>query len=698
MRKRETIIQEVTDSYSKEPLIYSDEQDFLGVDDRDQKIAYVSDDQVLVARQLLAGKSSGSKLHCYSYGSSIHYHLDRIGYDNPTFTLTHTFMLIDGRLSAISNIDNETFLQETKYYANDPMNRYEMERRAISRDEWNRVRTLFDLYKDDKEVAGNKLRHRQKHYRIFEIVDYDEEESSSKRIVKMTHTFYRINNKLYALAGNGHNISGAFGKVKIARQYPMQSNEANHSEAELVVLKIPKKYHTLFREVGADIKLEYALYQTAGLCDATVVKQKLVAANGPQEICVMRFLHGDLFDNVAKGHLRKLVSHIKSADSLSFRKELLVNLIRSIADIFLKLLNQLYININQYQFLHRDIKPENIVLTTRPQINTLGQVVSIECVEALFIDFGLAKKILKPGEWSVSNEHPVGTKGYLAPEINYRDVSARHSVCYTDKTEIYALGKTLKFVMDHLFAALANFLNNAAFSKPKDLYQQLIDISNMMCFDAPEERVGLDYVRVLLLNILWLSSRDHSVMSLVQKREAFKVFIDSVNSPFRHVETFECLLMIIRLTGVMIMRRTNDQRAVESKTNLSLDFFQIFCRLDALLASSQHRAIVLQLFQKVNHVLAQWDAAIVSPSPIQLFEQEIRQSNYNVLRNPSRSSGSSYVDNFVSCVALLSSAVSATLFVGGLFCFPESPARRERLQNNSNNEEKDNDDCCLYGR
>jgi len=684
MRKIETVIEEVTNALPKEQLIYSDERAFLGVNDRDQKVAYVQSDQILVARRLLAGKPSGSKLHCYSYDALIHYRLENIGYDNPAFTLTHTFILIDHHLCAISNIDSETFLSETKRYSNDPMNPFEIERRAISRDEWNRVKMLFEFYKDDKQVlAGNKLRHRQKHYRVFEIADYEEEGFVSRRIVKMTHTFYHIDNKLYALAGNGHNVSGSFGKVKIARQYSMQSDQDYCSEAELVVLKIPKKIHTLSRETCANIRGEYALYQAVGLSESSAVKQKAVAANGPQEICVMRFFHSDLFDNVLEGHLRKLVSHIRLADSLPLREQLVTNLIRCVTEIFLKLLNQLGINIHQHQFLHRDIKPENIVLTTKPQTNSLGQVVSIKCVEAMFIDFGSAKKIQKPGEWAVSEEYSVGTKKYWAPEINCPNVSVRHRLCYTDKTEIYALGKTLKYIVEHLFSSILNFLSHDKLSKPKYLYHQLLHVANMMCFDVPAERLSLEYARILLLNALWQLSFDDSAMTLAQKKEAFDVFAGTVNSPFRHFDTLMCLSKITHLTGVMIMHRANTQSAVQSKTNLSHDFFRIFRRLDTLLAHRQYREVVLQLFEKINHALSQWDAA-VSPSPIEIFERETRLSSYDILRNRSCSSEASYVDSLVSVIgALVSSTVSV---VGGLFASYGSPARRERMQNNSDDD------------
>lgn len=503
MRKMDTNIQEVTNVFPKEQLIYSDAHTFLGIDEQDQRMSYVPHDEVLVAQQLLSEKPSGSKLHCYSYGSFIRYRLENNGHDHLEFTLTHTFIHIHDDLYAISNIDNETFLSEKKSYANDRMNAYEIERRAILGSEWNRVYELFDFYKDDKNgLSTNKLRHKQKHYRVFEISDHDEDGGCSKRIVKMTHTFYHINNKLYALSGNGHHISGSFGKVKIARQYSMQSDELYNPEAELVVLKIPKKHHTLSKAMCANIRSEYALYQTAGLCDATAVKQKTVAANGPQEICVMRFFHSDLFDNILEGHLRKLVSHINATDSPPSQEQLFINLIRCVADIFLKLLNQLDININQHQFLHRDIKLENIVLTTKPEMNESGKVVSIQCVEALFIDFGAAKKIQKPGEWSTDEEYPVGTNIYWAPEINRSNFFVRHKLCYTDKTEIYALGKTLKLTVHHLFSSLLGVLNNDAFAKPRHLYRQLIDIANMMCADAPAERMSLEHARTLLLKIL----------------------------------------------------------------------------------------------------------------------------------------------------------------------------------------------------
>ncbi|GEM_PF-2688962 len=685
MRTIETVIQEVTNAFPKEELIYSDEHAFLGVDKRDQKIGYVPDDQVLVARQLLSGKPSGSKLHCYSYGTLIQYRLENIGYDNPAFTLTHTFTCIENYLYAISNIDSEIFLSKKIRFSNDPMNPYEIERRAISKDEWNRVSMLFELYEGDKIIlAGNKLRHRQKHYRIFEIANDDEEGCSSRRIVKMTHTFYHINNKLYALAGNGHHISGAFGKVKIARQYPMQPDVSHNPEAELVVLKIPKKNHTLSKETCADIRTEYALYQTAGLCSATAVKQKTVAANGLQEICVMRFFHSDLFDNVLEGHLRKLVSHIESADSLPSREKLLINLIRGITDIFLKLLNQLDININQHQFLHRDIKLENIVLTTNALINELGQVVSIECVEALFIDFGAAKKIQKPGEWRVDEEYLVGTIGYRAPEVNRENNAMRYSLCYTDKTEIYALGKTLKVTLQRLFSSVSNYLNNAVHAQSRDLYQQLIHISNMMCFESPANRIDLDYARILLLNALWQSSCVDAEMKEVKKRELFSAFVRSVKSPFQHIETLTCLMTITCLTGVMIMHRTSTESSVELNVDLSKNLFLLFCRLDTLITYPRYREIIFQLLKNVNHILSGWDVA-ASPSPIALFEREIAKPDYEILRAQAHSSEASYIGGLLSGVGTL---LTTMLSVGGLFFSSQSTSRRQRSENDGH----DNDD------
>lgn len=671
MRQINTVIQEATDFYPKESLLYCEDRDFLGIDAHDQQIDFIPPDQVQVARYFLADKPSGSKMHCYTYGPLIQYRFDNIGYDNSTFVLTHTFMRIHNELCAISNRDNETFLFEKKYFARDPGNEYEIERRGIKKDEWRSADQLIDLYLGNRQMlSGNKLRHRQKHYRFFEIADYDESGLCSKRIVKMTHSFYHINNKLYALSGNGHQISGSFGKVKVAREYAMREGDIDYSASTLVVLKIPKKIQTFSQESCSGIRSEYALYQKVGLSDAAAVKQKSEVSNSRQEICVMRFFHTDLSDSISQGHLIKMVSRIDSAASLESRERLLINLIRVVADIFLKLLNQLDININQHRFLHRDIKPENIVLTTKIEKDELSRVMSVQCIEAMFIDFGAAKKIEKPGEWTVTTEYPVGTIGYCAPEVNHVNASGPRQLCYTDKTDIYALGKTLSKVMNYLFKSILQYLNNTAHAKSRDLHLQLTHISNMMCFEAPAERLSVEYVRILLLNTLWQSSSVDPMMNEVQKRESFSGFIASVNGPFRHIETLMCLMTITRLTGVMIIRRTNIQNAVELKSNLSKDLLQLFCRLDSLITHSRCGELVLKLFDNVNHILSRWDAAI-SPSPIDLFEREISQPDYQILRDQSYSSGS--------------------LSVGGLFSSSQPPSRRQRSVNNAHKNDDDFD-------
>lgn len=686
------VIQEVTNGLSREQLVYSDERAFLGIDAQDQRVDYVPSDEVVIARHLLSTTPSGSKMHCYAYGPLIHYRLENIGSENPEFVLTHTFIRVENQLCAISNIDNETLLYEKRYCARDLMNPYEVERRAISRDEWHRAGLLMDLYQGDKQIlSGNKLRHKQKYYRIFEIAEYDDEGGCcGKRIVKLTHTFYHINNKLYALSGNGHHISGGFGKVKIACEYAMQPDEMCQSQAELVALKIPKKHRVMSKAACEGIRSEYALYQATGLSIGSAVKQKSENSDVQQEICVMRFFHSDLHNNVAEGHLRKLVSHIASTTSLESRESLLINLIRTLTDIFLKLHHQLGININLHQFLHRDIKPENIVLITKPQLDSLGRVVSIQCIEAQFIDFGAAKKIKKPGEWSVDEEYTVGTIAYLAPEIKSRNASVRNQVCYTDKTEIFALGKTLQFVLHYLFQSIFQHLSSLANSRSYNLYQQLVQVANMMCFEAPANRIGLEYVHIWLLNILWQSSCVDSAMNMVQKRESFNAFTDLSKSPFKHIETLTCLMTITRLTGVMIMRRAHIQNPDELKANLSKELFHFFCRLDSLITHSQCGELVLKLFENVNHALSRWDAA-TSPSPIELFEREISQPDYEILKVHAHSSESSCIGSFVSGAStLISSTVSAVLSVGGLFSAEKSPSRRQRREKNDH----ENDDFC----
>lgn len=689
MRKLNAVIQEVTDSLPKEQLIYADDRNFLGVDANDQRIVFIPPDQVVVARDFLSDKQSGSKMHCYVYGPLIHYRLESIGYENSSFTLTHTFMRVDKQMCAISNIDNETFLFEKKFHDKNPMNPYEIERRAISRDEWNRAGLLIDFYRGDQRVlAGNKLRHKQKYYRVFEIIDRDADGVCHKRTVKMTHTFYSINSRLYALSGNGHHISGAFGKVKIAREYEMQSDDVSESKAELVVLKIPKKCNIDSGEVYTNIRSEYALYQEVGLSSGTAVKQKSTVSNKAQEICVMRFFHTDLFNSISQGHLNKLVSHINSTYLIESRELLLINLMRAVTDIFLKLLNQLDVNLNQHRFLHRDIKPENIVLTTKPQLNLLGEVVSIECVEALFIDFGTAKKIQNSDELCVYDEHPVGTVVYHAPEIRCNHFPVRRPLCYTDKTEIYALGKTLKFVLDKLFLHVSNYFNNVGHIYSRDLYQQLIHLSNMMCYEAPVNRINLEYARISMLNLLRKSCCIDPNMNEIQKKELFDTLMVSEKSPFQHVETITCLAMITRLTGVVIMSSKNIQNAVEFKTNLSSDLFGLFCRLDLLLTDPRYRETVLKLLENVRRLLSQWNVE-TSPSPIELLKREMLQPDYAILRNPVHSSGSSFVGNVVSGAStLISSTVTAVLSVGGFFSSEQSPLRRERSINN-NHEEKD---------
>lgn len=689
-----TVIREVTHDLPKQQLAYADECAFLGIDAKDQRIVSIPHDQVLIARHLLSNKPSGSKMHCYAYGPLINYRLERIGYDdNPAFTLTHTFMRIDNEMCAISNIDNETFLFQKRYYAKDPMDVYEVERRSISGNEWRCADQLIDFYQNDQQVlSGNKLRHKQKYYRFFEIIDEDGDGYCRKRIVKMTHTFYHINNKLYALSGNGHHISGTFGKIKIAREYAMQADDAVQSDAELVALKIPKKCRVISKETCDNIRAEYALYQSTGLSSGTAVKQKSVAMNGQQEICVMRFFHADLYENVLEGHLRKLVSHIRLTGSSEYRECLLINLIRSLTDIFLKLLYQLDININQHLFLHRDIKPENIVLTTKPQIDAFGRVVSIQCVDAMFIDFGAAKKIQKPGEWTINEERPVGTLDYLAPEINHGNVSARYPLCYTDKTEIFAFGKTLQFTLRHLFESILPYLNNPAHSRSRSLYQQLMHISKMMRFELPVNRIGLEYVCIMLLNTLWQSFCVDSAMNVVQKRESFNAFVDSVKSPFRHSETVTCLVTITRLTGDMIMHRAPIQNSVELKMNLSKDLFLVFCRLDSLITYPRHREMILRLLENVNGILNRWHVA-APLSPIELFEREILQPDYDFLRSPSHSSASSSIGSLVSGVsALVPSTVTTVLSAGGLFPAAQTPLRRQRAENGDR--KNDDDDFC----
>src|SRR3989338_1681668 len=169
------------------PIVYKDTITFIGYDGG-QLISRVSSEEWRIAEEALKDAESGTKLRCYEYDEG------PFGY-NEEGQSTHTFVVIYKKVYAISPDDDSILISERKSKTSS--------RRTISDQEW-----AFAKKELEEKPCHTKLPHRVKLYKTFPHPE-------TGAPVTLKHSFIKMGDEIYAMAGQGHEIHGLSAKIKI---------------------------------------------------------------------------------------------------------------------------------------------------------------------------------------------------------------------------------------------------------------------------------------------------------------------------------------------------------------------------------------------------------------------------------------------------------------------------------------------------
>lgn len=517
-----TIIEPAVNQATPENLIQRKSEDtFLGVNAETLELMThtVSDDEKKIARWWVSSQkpASGEKLPCYFYGENLP-------------GRTHNFIKLLDKIYAISEDKNFYFLENHVMEGEDKRS---LERKKILDSEWEQAKKMLD----DKE-PGTKLPCKNKYYQKYKIVDHYDDEAVVSRDVVLKHTFYYIDNQLYALTGNGHNDQGTYNKIKIALQI-----DAN----ELFVLRISRKVSKC-----CSVPSHEKLAREENLLK--IIEMNLAQANKPtcpkQKIIIMPYYMMDLFKAMSRENFlyrfcKMAIQQTKENNFFHF-----YHLVMLQAEIYLSVLNQIMLFFVKHRFIHRDVKPENILLSAEM---TEGGIPVLRAVKLIDPDFAIEIKPQLDSE--EPNPHypygtfdkPAGTPRYLPEEIfikfhnpdkhfldgrlnreqkNEKYISAdRKKYRYALDTDLYALGVTISFMqkMGELKSVSPGSVgSNAAI--PFFYVNLTSALIKIMCAKESDNRAAPNYIRIILILIIW-STQDLNKADNENNKNNFDRFI-----------------------------------------------------------------------------------------------------------------------------------------------------------------------------
>ncbi|MHB1948201.1 MAG: protein kinase domain-containing protein [Gammaproteobacteria bacterium] len=205
----------------------------------------------------------------------------------------------------------------------------------------------------------------------------------------------------------------------------------------------------------------------------------------------------------------------------------------------------------KYKLYHRDLKPKNIMYDPLKKAVTL-------------IDFGLSIEI--PPKNVYISDHLVGSPHYLAPECS-DDKKQKNEFVYSDKSEVFALGKTFQEIFtpdripyQELFDNISNFIESMLDPNPmqrptisecliffKKLYQETLKLpyAKIGFLDEKEyisssSKEQLAYLKALQqMDEVWLIDPDKSItreQHVLLQRRLEKLGI-SINDKLHHASS-----------------------------------------------------------------------------------------------------------------------------------------------------------------
>lgn len=260
--------------------------------------------------------------------------------------------------------------------------------------------------------------------------------SKKKELVKkFKYDVARVNGQLYAIC-NSDEIKplgeGGFGEVSLTQ---------NLTTGEFFVVK-----RTVFANEGDYFD--------------SLMEQKNLAE--------LKQLQGGL---VVEGKEEKAYTFMPLAEGITLKQMLMMH--RRLPAVFIldvarKAIAEIQ-RLHAQGFLHNDVKLENFIWD--PATHTVK-----------LVDYGFALQMNPDG---TARGTTAGSYSYMAPELKAAFDNKIGAVTYSEKTEVYALGKLL----EELFGYYREFRNKNAviFAKNKDMRAALNDMTS----DAPEKRPKL---------------------------------------------------------------------------------------------------------------------------------------------------------------------------------------------------------------
>ncbi|MCF6777791.1 protein kinase [Thiotrichales bacterium 19X7-9] len=252
-------------------------------------------------------------------------------------------------------------------------------------------------------------------------IDYTDPETQEK--VNISHSFIKVNDQIYVMAGEGKYLGeGGYGKVKLCE----------NKNGNIFALKIdhPITDHIRRQRVALRQKKERDIMQDVGIFHG-------YATIGMKGYSVIEYL-GENLDQQQYDLLESQLIGFKCISEVSR-------------------LHNGDISYSNTHWLHRDIKPENFVKDENGDVR--------------LIDFGMGTEA---GDYAFGKTRlkPMGTEGYMAPEIKSFGEFSFHS-------DIYALGVSLREILSH--------------------DSQLRPIAKQMCAKNPMSRPDLKLAKIAFL-------------------------------------------------------------------------------------------------------------------------------------------------------------------------------------------------------
>ena len=393
----------------------------------------------VIAHRELDGEPSGTKLRHYEYDTSAQNYWEIPNPDNPSDLVKipqeHAYIQL-GEGSIFREVSKGTITpcDSSELYDNT---------------EYQYAVNFFRLARSKDDCETKKRPRFEKIYRGF----LDPNNASQQ--IHLKHSFIKIGQTIYAMAGTGFSSNGNYGKVK------MLVDETGN----LFALKLPYSYRHL------PDNQENNIARTTGLLIEEIRKQyKGRPAQGDQKAgFLMRGYQSDCFNYLIK--LQKFMAdlgNVMAHNPSNLDNYTAFNRCRSsLIDLMIAVTNELTA-LHEKKILHRDLKLENILVNFNPT--------TLEVTDVSLTDFGFSVQLapdqdtfVLEGSLFIGNSFSVPDQITLAIQngenkrisgcnrqqyrqrINEYEAAIITRTIYSDTTDIRALEAVLSHILEIFF-------------------------------------------------------------------------------------------------------------------------------------------------------------------------------------------------------------------------------------------------------